>query len=346
MLMLKLVKDSNQVKKLYAEFRKLLDSKVNFPMLRQDFHLGHQGGGIEDDSVRFAPDHGIWVSAGRMQWNAFGVEDIQSMVVQINFQDYVNEYRRIGAAFALDEFDNPFVVHRGHIGGGRPGVGLSLMLANCRSARETLVEGERQPVDCFVVGQLRSKYFIDQVADFVREVKRVKALTSHPDAGATASPNNSLFSLDSRTFSGEKSGASTRNYEGTVDRTHGLVVNALAKQLSSIAAKLTWQVTNDRHRDLMLVADNELKVLFEVKTTVTLQSVCTGLGQLLLHSATAQDASLVLVLPEKPSTDIAHQLKARGVKLLYYKWQRKQPHFSSLGKLIAAAKEQAEVVML
>ena len=64
-------------------------------------------------------------------------------------------------------------------------------------------------------------------------------LTSHPDSGATASPNNSLFSLDSRTFFGEKSGASTRNYEETVDRTHGLVVNALAKQISSIAAKLT-----------------------------------------------------------------------------------------------------------
>ena len=68
----------------------------------------------------------------------------------------------------------------------------------------------------------------------------------------------------------------------------------------------------------MLVAGDELKVLFEVETTVTLQSVCTGRGQLLLYSATAQDASLVLVLPEKPSTNIVHQLKARGIKLLYY----------------------------
>lgn len=66
-LMLKLVTDSQHVKKLCSESGRLLDSKVNLPVLRQDFQLGYQGGGIEDNCVRFAPEHGIWVSAGRMQ---------------------------------------------------------------------------------------------------------------------------------------------------------------------------------------------------------------------------------------------------------------------------------------
>ena len=326
---------------MYTEFRKLLDSKTNFPVLRQDFQLRHQGGGIEETRVKYSPDMDIWVSAGRMQWNAFGVEDIPSMVVQLNFQDYVNQKRRIGAAFALDETGNPVVVHRGHIGGGRPGIGLKLMQANCRSARATLIEDDGQPADCFVVGQLRSALFIDQVADFVKEVKRVKALTAYSSLGATTNATDSLFQLDNRRFSGEKSGTSTRTYDGTVERTHGLVVNALAKQLSSIAAKRTWQVSNDRHRDLMLMQEGELRVLFEVKTTVTTQSVCTGLGQLLLYSATTPDAALILVLPAKLPADVVSQLKAKGVQVLYYGWQGKQPRFLALSKLLATVHDEA-----
>ena len=240
--------------------------------------------------------------------------------------------------FALDEAGNPVVVHRGHIGGGRPGIGLNLMLANCRSARATLIEDEGQSAECFVVGQLHSEFFIDQLADFVKEVKRVKGLTAHPSLSAPAGTVDSLFQLDNQKFSGEKSGTSTRHYDGTVERTHGLVVNALAEQLSSMAAKRAWVVSNDRHRDLMLMEGGDLKVLFEIKTTVTTQSICTGLGQLLLYSAAALDAALLLVLPEKLPSGVVHQLKVKGVHVLHYDWQGKQPIFPTLAKLLATIK--------
>jgi hypothetical protein len=213
--MLKLVSDPDQVKEFYSEFRNLLDSEANFPELLSPFSIRHQGG-IAATEARYSPALSIWVCAGSMGWNVFGIEAISSMVVQINFQNYVDETRRTGAAFALDEFQNPIVVHRGHIGGGRPGIGLNLMLENCRSARATLIEADGQQTECFVVGQLRLPLFVNQVADFVNEVKRVKDLTTLAGSKPLAGISDSLFSLNDTGFSNEKSGVSTRAYEGTV----------------------------------------------------------------------------------------------------------------------------------
>jgi hypothetical protein len=105
--------------------------------------------------------------------------------------------------------------------------------------------------------------------------------------------------------------------------------------LKQLASKRDWKIRNDRHRDLMLVEANELKVLFEVKTKVNTQSICTGLGQLLLYCAMDSTAILVLVLPDKLPAKIATQLKMHNIQVLYYTWKNSSPRFQSLTKLIS-----------
>lgn len=100
--------------------------------------------------------------------------------------------------------------------------------------------------------------------------------------------------------------------------------------LGKTATRYGWEVRNDRHRDLMLTEGDELRVLFEVKTGVSTQSICTGLGQLLLYSATTSSADLMLVLPEKLPADVADQLKRWKVQVLYYSWVDTTPRFVNL----------------
>lgn len=107
--MLTLISDPKQVKKLYGEFRLLLDSKTLFPVPLPDFNIGHRGGTAATDAD-YSPKLDVWTSPGNLHWNAFGVGKSPSMVVQINFQDYDHKPRRVGAAFALDEANNPVVI--------------------------------------------------------------------------------------------------------------------------------------------------------------------------------------------------------------------------------------------
>ncbi|GAB3585634.1 hypothetical protein [Hymenobacter daeguensis] len=328
--MLRLISDPKQVKKLYAEFRQLLESKTLFPVHRPDFHIGHRGGTAATDAD-YSPQLDVWTSPGNLQWNAFGVGKSPSMVVQINFQEYALKPRRVGAAFALDEADNPVVIHRGHLGGGKTGVGLSLMLNECRAEHVWLREEDGQETECFVVGQLRSRFFAQQLATFVWEVHRVKTLGSVSGLSGIAA---SLLPIDTKGFTTEKTGTGTRITSGPSELTHGLVVNELAKRLGKTATRHGWEVRNDRHRDLMLTEGNRLRVLFEVKTGVSTQSICTGLGQLLLYSA-AEAAGLVLVLPEKLPADVVNQLNRWKVQVLYYSWNDTTPRFRDLSKLLA-----------
>ena len=328
--MLTLVSEPRQVKKLYSEFRALLDSNALFPTPFWDFPIGHRGGSAATEAA-YSPKLDVWTSPGDLHWNAFGVGKSPSMVVQINFQDYANKPRRVGAAFALDEANNPVVIHRGHIGGGKAGVGLTLMLNECRSEHAWLREENEQETECFVVGQLRSKFFAQQLANFVREVNRVKNLGAVSGLSGIAA---SLLSSDSQGFTSEKTGTAARK-AGEIDLTHGLVVNELAKRLTTTSTMRGWDIRNDRHRDLMLTAAGELQVLFEVKTSVTTQSICTGLGQLLLYSTTNRSATLVLVLPEKLPSDLAEQLKRWNVQVLYYSWVETTPRFRDLSKFLA-----------
>lgn len=130
--MLILVTDQKKINALYKEFERKL--KIVFPTAKPEAYIGHKGGPT-DSAVRAAADASFWTCARSIDWNPFGLADNWAMVVQINFASPEGSKRAIGV-FAEDENGQPFVLHRGNIGGGRPGIGKTVLMAQSQSPRE------------------------------------------------------------------------------------------------------------------------------------------------------------------------------------------------------------------
>ena len=76
-------------------------------------------------------------------------------------------------------------------------------------------------------------------------------------------------------------------------------------------------------------------MLFEVKTTLSTQALCTALGQLLIYSIPfSPKAFLVAVFPQKLSTKVAKRFKELGINVLYYEWKDKKPRVLNLKKTL------------
>ncbi len=325
--MLQLIDNPRAVTKHYEEFHALLESIKIFPERHPDFVLSHMGG-TAAIGINASPQLGIWTHPGSLLWNAFGLGNDPSMVVQINFQDYANRPQRRGSAFAIDETGKPVVVHRGHIGGGRPGIGRGLMLDQCRTDRAVLIETDGTKSECFVVGQLGSNLFPAQLANFVKEVHRVKQVVASPQTASLSGTADSLFNLADKGFIAE-TGTGKRT-GGRVAFTHGLVVTGLAQRLQSVADQHGRRVRNDRHRDLMLTAGSEIRALFEIKTATNTQNVYTALGQLLLYSTDHPDATLIMVLPETLDSKVVKRLRTWQIEPLYYEFNGLKVVFKNL----------------
>ncbi|TFZ64236.1 hypothetical protein E4631_19740 [Hymenobacter sp. UV11] len=254
------------------------------------------------------------------------------MVVQVNFQEYHATPRRVGAAFTTDAAGQPVVVHRGHIGGGREGIGLQLMLEAYAGERAVLCEEDGTQTPCFVVAQVESPLFGKQLAAFVTNVQRLKQTTTHPGLSGIAP---SLLKFDSQIFQPERLGSSARSGTNKVDFTHAVVVNELEKQLKKLVAPRGWLTSSDVHRDLLLLDEGGARALFEVKSMLTTQTLCTGLGQLLLYSAPLPEVKRILVLPEKLPVSVQQQLAHWGIQALQYDWQGTSVRFQHLAKLVA-----------
>jgi hypothetical protein len=85
-----------------------------------------------------------------------------------------------------------------------------------------------------------------------------------------------------------------------------------------------------------LAAASEQQMLFEVKTTVSTQSICTALGQLLLYSANTPKAVLVMVLPVTLPLGLSEILGRWNIQVLYYYWIGTKPRFKRLKELMAS----------
>lgn len=328
---LRLIHSPGKVEKLYQQFQKLLLDGQLFPALLNEFPLRSRSGEAADHAV-YSPFLNMWASSGGLGWNAFGVGKVPVMVVQVNFQDYHTAARKVGAAFARDAAGQPIVVHRGHIGGGREGIGRQLMLEAYAGERAILSEEDGTQTPCFIVGQLDSPLFGKQLAAFVANVQRLKQAGTRPGLSGIA---QSLLQFDNQLFQPERPGKNTRAGASKIEFTHAVVVNELEKQLKKLVAARGWLTSSDVHRDLLLLDERGARALFEVKSNLTTQTLCTGLGQLLLYSVPLPAAKRILVLPEKLPTAVMQQLAKWGILALYYRWHGTALRFQHLEELVA-----------
>jgi hypothetical protein len=323
--MIHVVTDSKEIDNHHKNFHSKLDSHFTEKITCR---VGYPGGSFED-TVRYSPDLGIWISAQKLDsrfWNGFGFgkpleKQNNPLVGEINFP-YGKIDRRIAGAFAKDGNGNALVLHRGKIGGGKRGIGKTYFIDNFRGDFITAIDGDRESEFC-LVGELNSTYFPKQVADFISEIYRVKYLVAKEPGSADF---NELLDFH---YTDEHSGVTTteRNDPVEIKRTHGLVVNALAKELR----KREFNIANDKNRDLFIHENNRITTLFEIKTSSSTQDLYSAIGQLLLYSIPMPESvRLIAVLPNKLSARVAEKFASLKIKLLYYRWINDKPEFLNL----------------
>lgn len=150
-----------------------------------DCFVGHKGESVSA-SISWSSELGIWMHFREISnrfWNLFGIDEPfegenLSIICEINFP-YQGINRRIAGAFAEDENRDLHIVHRGLIGGGREGIGKSLFMNEYRYNLIQLIDGD-QINEVAYIGQLDDEDFASNIADFVKEVDRIKRTIYNP----------------------------------------------------------------------------------------------------------------------------------------------------------------------
>ena len=326
--MITVVTERQEVQKLHNQFHKRLDKYFT-----EDIHcwVGYPSGRF-NDTVRYSPELDIWISQTIQEtkfWNGFGVgKPIEgknnSLNGEINFP-FEGNNRRIAGAFATEGNGNILVLHRGKIGGGKPGIGKNQFTDNFRGDFVTAVDGDRETDFC-LVGELNSQHFPRQVSSFINEIFRVKNLES----GETAADFDDLMDFK---YTDEHSGQTVteRNDPVIIKRTHGIVVNTLANELQG----RKFKIGNDRNRDLFIHNKGQITTLFEVKTSSSIQCLYSAVGQLLIYSIPIKNqVKLVAVLPDKLSKSVTKRFKSLGIEILYFKWGNDEPIFKDIDNIL------------
>jgi hypothetical protein len=323
--MITVITDNKQIDRLYKKFQTVIynyfDEEINC-------WVGYPGGSFQGN-VRYSASLNLWISIQELEnryWNGFGIgrpieRANNSLAGEINFT-YENINRRIAGAFALEESGNILVLHRGKIGGGKKGVGKKLFTDNFRGDFVKSIDGERETEFC-LVGELNSIHFPRQIANFINEIYRIKKLDS----------NHYFSSLADYLYTDEHFGTSITEKKDhlVVERTHGIIVNSLAKEL--IDRGLI--IGNDRNRDLFIHERGQIKTLFEVKTSSSTQCLYSAVGQLIIYSIPIKnEVKLIAVFPDRLSKSVTNKFKAHGIEILYYTWENGKPKFTELAEIL------------
>lgn len=151
--------------------------------------VGHRGGEAAGE-VWWRPLEGFWFVADEPEvdsnrfWNAFGLDNPYlsknlSIVCEAN-PPISGLDRQIGGVFAVRTTDNHLhVLHRGVIAGGRKGVSKRGFWDNYRRGRVSFDDGTGDN-DFAVVLDVDADRALWEMAEFVREVGRIKELLTRP----------------------------------------------------------------------------------------------------------------------------------------------------------------------
>lgn len=326
--MITIISDKKEIENCHKQFHKVLDKFFNEKI---DCLVGYHGGS-DKATVKYSDKLNIWISSGELQnrfWNGFGINrptenKNNSLIGEVNFP-YEKIDRRIAGAFGIEENGKILVLHRGKIGGGKKGIGKHFFKDNFRGDFVNAIDGNRETEFC-LIGELKSIHFPNQVANFIKEINRVKHI-------ANDEKEINFEYLNKFNFTNEQSGMYKTQQAGTrtIDRTHGIIVNTLAKELEN----RKFKIANDKYRDLFIYSQSEITTLFEIKTSSTTQNLYTAVGQLLIYSIPINNnVKKIAVLPDKLNEPVEKRFNEFGIEILYFDWVNDVPTFIGLDKLL------------
>ena len=323
------LKGRGEIRRAYEKFREIMTGGIK-PVGRE---VGWPGG-HEPFKLYWRKQEGIWsiFEPKRRRhgyWCAFGTDDPTPATKSLSITCEINPPwevdRRYAGVFLRDVRGTVYIGHSGKIGGPRPGVNKSTFMEHYRGDNwGTVAWPKGKKTEVVVIGALDDKDLPALVAEFVREVKRIKDLVS----GKPKPPVKPSFTPE---FSGPRK---RYRHKGEIASRcdHSLVVSELARQVE----RLGLAVANDRERDLLVyTGSGKLKILFEVKTDLTTSSVYQAVGQLMIHGATEKPVpKRVMVLPGKARGRARSALDRLGIVVLSYKWGNGKPTFPGLSKVV------------
>lgn len=306
--------------------------------------IGYPGGQQEGD-VRWLEDDGYWCSVADPElhpqdnryWSAFGTvprseaKDPLTITAEINPpKEGVN--RRCAGILAVDSSGTQYLLHSGKIGGGKPGIGRSAFLSYLEAPNlHEVAWPDGQVTEAILIGRIDRPTLRAQVGHFVAQVAAFKSGAPAP----VPMPNGDAESNYSDEFAGQR-----RAYRVTdlIEATcnHGHVIRSLSR---AIEATKVGTIGKDSARDLYIHRRGRVTMLFEAKTDTAPQSIYTGIGQLMLHTASQSPAPVrVLVLPKRPDARTGKRLAALGVEVVTYTLRGTDALFANLMPVLRLAK--------
>lgn len=336
---MKQITSQQEILKLHEKLKKSLDRHKSEDIETIVGHMGNSNG----ITVSYSKELNIWWAfdgiaegkSGHRYWNAFGIHKpekgvIQNIVCEINYPTSgINT--RVAAAWVKED-KNYMLLHSGKIGGGRKGVGKINFIENYNGVFEEIdIDGFFKEVT--IIGNLKDKKLPYQIKNFVYEVARIKDLLT----SRNEKPKQEDNALDKINKKFNEEFAGIKEYK-TPKRTiiatanHGIVVNALKQKIEDKG----FLVANNQQRDLYIYnKSSKIETVFEVKTSLSSQSIYTAVGQLYVNSARLEPLPrLIYVIPEQPNENLSITLKKLNIEILVYYWKNDKPYFKNLNKLI------------
>jgi len=295
----------------------------------KDKTIGWPGGNSAFD-VYWNNKSGLWAAFNdqynRRYWNAFGLSDptnshALSITMEFNFPR-TGLNRRVAGFFA-EQAGSIYLCHSGKIGGGKKGVGKSAFMERYTGDTEEVEGPDGKSTENIVIGALGKAGLIDQLAEYVREIRDFKELSDSDSLTKGIPP----FTPE---FEGTRKPRRSKSIEANCF--HGVVVRRLREDLQALG----HANSNDK-RDLFVFKTKSKRVthLFEVKTNTGTQSIYTAVGQLLLYGMSSRvPPRRILVVPNEPRSITRQKLKRLNINILVYRRQGRRVDFPNLRRLM------------
>lgn len=282
----------------------------------------NSGGGSYPITVSYSPKFDFWwgndlENKGSRYWNPFGLKQPkpnsnQQGRCQINCS-LSGVKNGIAGLFAKDANGKMYLLHSGNIGGGQKGVGKN-SFSNFYTGEKIEVIADDKLFEFFVVTRFDSSTFYQNIVSFVKAVYSFKEYVKQGNtAGQPVIDRNPLKE-------GEYLGIKVYNLPArtvTASNDHAVITTKLIEQLRL----KNFNVKRDQFRDAYTVInDNHIDKVFEVKSSLSRQSLYTAIGQLMLHSLEF-NSKMFFVVDKDVNKDLVTDLKKIDIKCVFFKWK-------------------------
>jgi hypothetical protein len=302
--------------------------------------IGFPGGQVKGATVFWRPADEIWVhfdanSGENRYWCCYGSQNPSvpgplHIAVEIN-PPHRGFNRRMAGTFVREAGGRVFLAHSGRVGGGKKGIGKEAFLDFHPGPNwATVAWPDGRESQTILIGGLLDRHLPEQIATFVQHVVNFKTAVRRDALPKKVNSSGTGFIPE---FEGpRKSFRLSTTIEASCD--HGTIVRWLKQGLEARG----FAVFNDRQRDLFVpVSDQQMRALFEIKTSLAPQDIYGGVGQLMVHAAAQKkSAHCVLVLPRGVTKRVRDLLAKLDIDVIEYSWDHKRPRFGKFPRIKSA----------